>query len=94
MAALRLSKRPRMGRLRGSPFNPPHMQQMKLCTSDIPYFMHGHMFPFSLTECPKFIKLLGTAKSLGTVYLPRDQRKMSGSLLDGFYGSTTQIKKR
>ena len=30
------SKRPRIGRLRGSPFIPPHMQQMKLCTSDIP----------------------------------------------------------
>jgi hypothetical protein len=43
------------------------MQQMKLCTSDIPInaiagqrmdiavadFMHSHMLPFSLTECPR-----------------------------------------
>ena len=75
------SKRPRIGRLRGSPFAPPHLQQMKLCTSDIPTnaiagqrmdiavadFMHSHMLPFSLTECPKFLKLLYTAKSLGTI---------------------------
>ncbi len=91
-----LSKRQRMGRVRGSPFIPPHMQQMKLCTSDIPTnavvgqcmdiavtnFMHSHMSPFSLTECPKFLKLLKTAKSLGTGYLPPDQRKKSGPLLD------------
>jgi len=57
------------------------MQQMKLCTSDIPTnamdiavanFMHSHMLPFSLTECPKFLKLLITAKSLGKGYLPPD----------------------
>ncbi len=75
-----------MGRVRGSLFIPPHMQQMKLCTSDIPTnavagqrmdiaianFMHSHMLPFSLTERPKFLKLLETAKSLGTGYLPPD----------------------
>ncbi len=100
------SKRPRIGRLRGSQFIPPHMQQMKLCTSDIPTnaiagqriniaganFMHSHILPFSLTECPKFLKLLNTAKTLGTGYLPPDRRKMSGPLLD--MCSTTQIKKR
>jgi len=63
------------------------MQQMKLCTtSDIPTnaiagqqvdivvadFMHSHMLPFSLTECPKFLKLLNMAKSLGRGYLPPD----------------------
>jgi len=82
------------------------MQQMKLCTSDIPTnaiagqriniadanFMHSHILPFSLTECPKFLKLLNTAKTLGTGYLPPDRRKMSGPLLD--MCSTTQIKKR
>jgi hypothetical protein len=73
-----------------------HMQQMKLCTLDIPTnavaaqhmdiaiadFMHSHMLPFSLTECPKFLKLLETAKTLGTGYLPPNWRKMSGQLLD------------
>jgi len=72
------------------------MQQMKLRTSDIPTnaiagqcmdiaitnFMHSHMLLFSLTECPKFLKLLNTAKSLGTGYLPPDRRKMSGPPLD------------
>ena len=64
------------------------MQQMKLCTPNIPTnaiagqhmdiavadFMHSHMLPFSLTECPKFLKLINTAKSLalGTGYLPPD----------------------
>jgi hypothetical protein len=72
------------------------MQQMKLFTSDNPTnaiaghridivvadFMHSHMLPFFLTECPKFLKLLNTAKSLDTGYLPPDRRKMSGPLLD------------
>jgi len=93
-----------MGRLRGSLFIPPHMQQMKLCTSDIPTnaiagqrmdiavadFMHSHMLPFSLTECPKFLKLLNTAKSLGTGYLPPDRRKMSGPLLDMLYDTNKE----
>ena len=101
---MRLSKRPRLGRLRGSPFIPSHMQQMKLCTSDIPTnaiagqrmdiavadFMHSHMLPFSLTECPKFLKLLNTAKSLGTGYLPPDRRKMSGTLLDILYDTNKE----
>ena len=70
------------GRMRGGPFFSAPMQQMKLCTSDIPTpaivvqrmniciadFMHSHMLPFALTECPKFLKVLETAKSLGTGY--------------------------
>ena len=98
------SKRQRSGRLRGGPFAPPHLQQMKLCTSDIPTnaiagqrmdiavadFMHSHMLPFSLTECPKFLKLLNTAKSLGTGYLPPDRRKMSGTLLDILYDTNKE----
>jgi hypothetical protein len=98
------SKRPRIGRLRGSPFIPPHMHQKKLCKSDIPTnavagqrmdiavtnFMHSHMLPFSLTECPKFLKLLNMATSLGTGYLPPDQRKMSGPLLDMLYDSNKE----
>ena len=87
--------------MRGDPFIPPCMQQMKLCTADIPTnavagqrmdiaianFMHSHMLPLSLTECPKFLKLIETAKTLGTGYLPTDQRKMSGPLLDVRYGT-------
>jgi hypothetical protein len=81
------------------------MQQMKLCTSDIPTnaiiaghrmdiaavdFMHIHMFPFSLTKFPKFLKLLNTLKSLGTGYLPPDRRKMSGPLLDMLYDTNKE----
>jgi len=80
------------------------MQQMKLCTSDIPTnaiagqrmdiaiadFMHSHMLPFSLTECPKFLKLINTAKSMGTGYLPPDRRKMSGPLLDVLYDTNKE----
>ncbi len=98
------SKRPRIGRLRGSPIIPPHMQQTKLCTSNIPTnaivgqrmdiaiadFMHSHMLPFSLTECPNFLKLINTAKSLGTGYLPPDQRKISGPLLDVLYDTNKE----
>ena len=81
-------KETKIGRMRESLFIPPHMQQMKLCTSDIPTnavavagqcmdiavadFMHSHMLPFSLTECPKFLKLIETAKTLGTGYLLPD----------------------
>ncbi len=75
-----------MGRLKGGPFVPYHMQQTKLCTSEIPTnaiagqrmdisitnFMHSHMLRFSLTERPKFLKLFETAKTLGTGYLPPD----------------------
>ena len=78
-----LPKRPRIGRLRGSPFIPPHMQQMKLCTPNIPTnaiagqrmdiavadFMHSHMLPFFLTECP-VPQATQHGKSLGTGYLP------------------------
>ncbi len=53
-------------------------------------FMHSHMLPFSLTECPKFLKLLNTAKSLGTGYLPPDRRKMSGLLLDMRYDTNKE----
>ncbi len=53
-------------------------------------FMHSHMFPFSLTKCPKFLKLLNTAKSLGTGYLPPDRRKMSGPLLDMLYDTNKE----
>jgi len=80
------------------------MQQMKLCTSDIPTnaiaghhmdiavadFMHSHMLPFFLTECSKFLKLLETTKSLGTGYLPPDQRKMSGPLFDTLYDTNKE----
>lgn len=61
-------------RLKGDHFVVHHKQQMKLCTSDIPTnvvarqrmdiaitkFMHSHshMLPFTLTECPKFLRLL------------------------------------
>jgi hypothetical protein len=81
---------------KGEAFAPHHLQQMKLRTLDIPTnavaeqrmdiaiadFMHSHMLTFSLTECPKFLKLLKTSKTLGTGYLPPDQRNMSGQLLD------------
>jgi hypothetical protein len=53
-------------------------------------FMHSHMLPFSLTECPKFLKLLNTAKSLVTGYLPPDQRKMSGPLLAMLYDTNKE----
>ena len=52
--------------------------------------MYSHMLPFSLTECPKFLKLLNTAKSLGTGYLPPDRRKMSGPLLDMLYDTNKE----
>jgi hypothetical protein len=75
---------------------------MKLCTSDIPTnaiagqrmdiaianFTHSHMLPFFLIECPKFLKLIETAKTLGTGYLPPDQREISGPLLDLLYDTS------
>ena len=93
-----------MGRVRGSLFIHPHMHQMKLCTSDNPTnaiagqrmdiavtnFMHSHRLPFTLTECPKFLKLLETAKSLGTGCIPPNKRKMSGPLLDVLYDTNKE----
>ena len=92
------------GRMRGGPFFATPKQQMKLCTSDIPTpavvvqrmniciadFMHSHMLPFTLTECSKFLKVLQMAKSLGTGYLPPDQRKMIGPLLDVLYDTNKE----
>jgi hypothetical protein len=68
------SKKQRLSIFKGEAFVPHHMQQKKLCTLDIPTnavagqcmdiaiadFMHSHMSPFSLKECPKFLKLLKT----------------------------------
>ncbi len=75
-----------------------------MCTSDIPTnavaghrtdiavanFKHSHMLPFPLTECPKFLKLLLTAKSLGRGYLPPDRRTMSEPLLDMLYDTNKE----
>ncbi len=71
------------GRLRGAPFVQPQQQQMKLCGRDIndpianqrmdiaiANFVHSNCLPFSLTRCPKFLKLIAEAKNVAMKYLP------------------------
>ena len=71
---------------------------MKLCGRDvndpianqrmdiaIVNFVHSNCLPFSLTRCPKFLKVIAEAKNVGTKYLPPNQNQMSGTLLDGHY---------
>ena len=71
---------------------------MKLCGRDvndpianqrmdiaIANFVHSNCLPFSLTRCPKFLKVIAEAKNVGTKYLPPNQNQMSGPLLDGLY---------
>jgi len=53
-------------------------------------FMQSHMLLFSLTECPKFFKLIKTAKTVGTRYLPPDQRKISGPLWHVLYDTNKE----
>jgi hypothetical protein len=48
-------------------------------------FVHSNCLPFSLTRCPKFLKVIAEAKNVGTKYLPPNQNQMSGTLLDGLY---------
>jgi hypothetical protein len=84
-------------RPRGSP---PQRQQMKLCGRDlndpianqrmdiaVADFFHSNCLPFSLTRCPKFIKVIAEAKNVGTKYQTPDRNRMSGPLLDGLYES-------
>jgi hypothetical protein len=48
-------------------------------------FVHSICLPFSLTRCPKFLKVIAEAKYVGTKYLPPNLNQMSGTLLDGLY---------
>jgi hypothetical protein len=74
---------------------------MKLCGRDIndpianqcmdieiANFIHSNGLPFSLTRCPKFLKVIAEAKNVGTKYPPPNQNQMSGTLLDGLYVSS------
>jgi hypothetical protein len=75
---------------------------MKLCDRDIDdpianqrmdvaiaNFVHSNCLPFSLTRCPKFLKVIAEAKNVvGTKYLPPNQKQMSWTLLDGLYVSS------
>ncbi len=96
------NKRARSGprRPRGAQFVQPQQQQMKLCGRDvndpianqrmdiaIADLVHSNCLPFSLTRCPKFLKVIAEAKNAGTKYLPPNQNHMSGTLLDGLYVS-------
>ena len=89
------------GRPRGAPFVQPQQQQMKLCGRDIndpipnqrmdiaANFVHSNCLPFSLTRCPKFLKVIAEGKNVvGTKYLPPNQKQMSWTLLDGLYVSS------
>jgi hypothetical protein len=68
---------------RGAPFVQPQQQQIKLCGRDvndpianqsidivIANFVNSNCLPFSLTRCPKFLKVIAEAKNVGTKYLP------------------------
>jgi hypothetical protein len=59
-------------------------QRMDIAIAD---FVHSNCLPFSLTRCPKFLKVIAEAKNVGTKYLPPNQNQMSGTLLDGLYVS-------
>jgi hypothetical protein len=48
-------------------------------------FVHSNCLPFSLTRCPKFLKVIAEATNVSTKYLPSNQNQMSGTLLDGLY---------
>ena len=59
-------------------------QRMDIAIAD---FVHSNCLPFSLTRCPKFLKVIAEAKNVGRKYLPPNQNQMSGTLLDGLYVS-------
>jgi hypothetical protein len=88
-------------------FVQPQQQQMKLCGRDvndpianqrmdiaIADFVHSNCLPFSLTRCPKFLKVIAEAKNVNTKYLPPNQNQMSGTLLDGLYISNYDEMRR
>ncbi len=50
-------------------------------------FVHSNCLPFSLTRCPKFLKVIAEAKNVGTKYLPPNRNQMSGPFLDELYVS-------
>ncbi len=42
-------------------------QRMDIAIAD---FVHSNCLSFSLTRCPKFLKVIAEAKNVGTKYLP------------------------
>jgi hypothetical protein len=64
--------------------NPIANQRMDIAVAD---FFHSNCLPFSLTRCPKFIKVIAEAKNVGTKYQTPNRNRMSGPLLDGLYES-------
>jgi hypothetical protein len=38
-----------------------------------------------MTSCPKFLRLIGAAKTVGSKYVPPNQNQMSGPLLDALF---------
>jgi hypothetical protein len=72
-------------KLCGRDINEPIANQcMDIAIAD---FVHSNCLPFSLTRCPKILKIIAEAKNIGTKYLPPNQNQMSGTLLDGLYVS-------
>jgi hypothetical protein len=75
----------------------PKQQQMKLygnkiklesgecCHIAIADFICSNALPFSLSECPKFCKVLEVARGLGPNYQPPDRQLLGGRLMDSLF---------
>ena len=76
---------------------PAKQQQLKLygntiriesaqqCHIAIADFICSNALPFSITECPKFRKVIEVARFLGPNYRPPDRRLVGGKLMDSLF---------
>ncbi len=61
--------------------NPNAQEHMNMAIAD---FIHSNCLPFSLTEDPKFLKLIHTARQLGS-FQPPTQQAIAGKYLDALH---------
>jgi hypothetical protein len=80
-------KKPKSGpatqmKLCGNAIDPNAPACMDVAIAD---FIHSHLFPFSLAQDPKLMKIIEEARMLGPLYLPPDRHVIAGKYLDALY---------
>jgi hypothetical protein len=57
------------------------------CHIAIADFIHSNALPFSLSECPKLLKIIEGSRNLGPGYIPPDCQSVSGNLLNSLFNT-------
>ena len=57
------------------------------CHITIANFIHSNALPFSLSECPKLLKIIKVSRNLEPGYIPPDHGSVSGNLLNSLFNT-------